>query len=177
MTRAEDRQTGVAESLLVTPAPCNLKVDVEPGQNEVTEQIAALESLSLTELRKRWSRSFNASVPRGLSQDMLIRGIAYKIQEKAYGGLSQAMKRKLNAIAKQIDDGDLRGFDSGPALKSGAKLIREWQAQTYTVTVLDDGFEYNGKRYGSLSMIAREITGVRWSGPRFFGLKKEKVDA
>jgi len=112
-----------------------------------------------------------------LSQDMLIRGIAYKIQEKAYGGLSQSMKRKLNTIAKQIDGDDRSGFDPGPALKPGAKLIREWQAQTYTVTVLDDGFEYDGKRYGSLSMIAREITGVRWSGPRFFGLKKEKVDA
>lgn len=159
------------------PASSNSETNIDPKPNDVAEQIAALESLSLTELRKRWSRSFNASVPKGLSQDMLIRGIAYKIQEKAYGGLSQAMKRKLNAIAKQIDDGDLRGFDPEPALKPGVKLIREWQAQTYMVTVLDDGFEYNGKRYGSLSMIAREITGVRWSGPRFFGLKKGKVDA
>jgi len=161
----------------MTPAPCNLKVDVEPEPNEVIEQIAALENINLAELRKRWTRMFNASVPKGLSQDMLIRGIAYKIQEKAYGGLSQSMKRKLNTIAKQIDGDDRSGFDPGPALKPGAKLIREWQAQTYTVTVLDDGFEYDGKRYGSLSMIAREITGVRWSGPRFFGLKKEKVDA
>lgn len=145
--------------------------------NDIDRQIAELDNLPLLELRKRWTRMFNASVPKGLSQDMLIRGIAYKIQEKAYGGLSQSMKRKLNTIAKQIDGDDRGGLDTGPALKPGAKLIREWQAQTYTVTVLDDGFEYNGKRYGSLSMIAREITGVRWSGPRFFGLKKEKVDA
>jgi len=177
MTHVEDMQTEVAENLLAIPAPCNLKIVIESGQNEVTKQIAMLESLCLAELRKRWTRMFSASVPRGLSQDMLIRGIAYKIQEKAYGGLSQAMKRKLNTVAKQIDGDDRGGLVTGPALKSGAKLIREWQAQTYTVTVLDDGFEYNGKRYGSLSMIAREITGVRWSGPRFFGLKKEKVDA
>lgn len=177
MTRAEARRGRDAEELSVPLASCNSETNIDPKPNNVAEQIAALENINLAELRKRWTRMFGASVPKGLSQDMLIRGIAYKIQEKAYGGLSQAMKRKLNAIAKQIDDGDLRGFDTGPALKSGAKLIREWQAQTYQVTVLDDGFEFNGNRYRSLSMIAREITGVRWSGPKFFGLKKEKVDA
>ena len=177
MKRVNGRKGRVAEELSVTPAPCISETNIGPIPNDVTGQIAGLENLSLTELRKRWTRLFGVSVPSGLSQDMLIRGLAYKIQEKAHGGLSQAMKRKLNTIAKQLEEGSGKGFIPGPTLKPGAKLIREWQARAYTVTVLEDGFEYNGKRYGSLSMIAREITGARWSGPRFFGLRKDKVDA
>jgi len=144
--------------------------------NDTDQQIDELDSLPLLDIRKRWTRMFGAFVPKGLSQDMLIRGIAYKIQEQTQGGLSQATKRKLNTIAKQIDGDDRSGLDTGPALKPGTKLIREWQARPYTVTVLDEGFEYNGKRYGTLSIIAREIAGLRWSGPKFFGLKKGKVD-
>ena len=139
---------------------------------DVSAEILALNDLSLLELRKRWQRLFNNPIPKGLSRDLIVRGIAYKIQERAFGGLSQSNKRKLRTLAKQLETDDRSGFDLGPTLKPGAKLIREWQAHTYTVIVLEDGFEFEGRRYGSLSMIAREITGVRWSGPRFFGLKK-----
>jgi hypothetical protein len=151
-----------------------MKTETDP--KDISEQIATLETLSLTELRKRWSRLFKASVPSGLSSDLMIRGIAYKIQEQAFGGLSQAAKRKLGTFAKQLEGDSRKGFEAGSDLKPGAKLIREWQARTYQVTVLEDGFEFKGKSYGSLSMIAREITGVRWSGPRFFGLGKERAD-
>ncbi len=152
-------------------------MNTEANLSDISIEIDKLTDYNLTELRKRWTRMFGVSVPRGLSHDMLIRGIAYKIQEQAHGGLSQATKRKLKTIATQLEDDSGKEFVPGLTLKPGAKLIREWQARAYTVTVLDDGFEYNGKRYGSLSMIAREITGARWSGPRFFGLKKDKVDA
>jgi len=145
--------------------------------NDVSARIDALETLSLPELRRRWSRLFKASVPSGLSRDLMIRGLAYKLQEQAFGGLAQAAKRKLGTFAKQLEGDSRKSFEADSDLKPGAKLIREWQARTYTVTVLDDGFEFGGKRYGSLSMIAREITGVRWSGPRFFGLGKERAHA
>lgn len=177
MMRADDQQTGDADNLSASPSPCVSVTKIDSQQKGMAEQIAALETLSLTELRKRWSRLFKASVPSGLSSDLMIRGIAYKIQEQAFGGLKQATKRKLSTFAKQLEGNSRKGFVAGPNLKPGAKLIREWRAQTYHVTVLDDGFEFEGKRYGSLSMIAREITGVRWSGPRFFGLGKEGTDA
>jgi len=176
MMRVDEWAEGVAEDFTVTRASCNSEAFADNKRNDETRKLEGIEKLSLKDVRKRWSRLFNAPVPSGLSRDLMVRGIVYKIQEKAHGGLSQATKRKLNTIAKQLKDDNGKGFAPGPELKPGAKLIREWQARTYTVTVLDDGFEYNGKRYGSLSMIAREITGVRWSGPKFFGLKKGKVD-
>ena len=143
----------------------------------VEAEIAALDDRSLTELRKRWSRLFKSSTPKGFSRDLIVRGLAYKIQEKAHGGLSQSARRKLRTLAKQLEADDRSGFDPGPTLKPGAKLIREWQERTYTITVLQDGFEYEGQRYQSLSKVAREITGVRWSGPRFFGLRQGKANA
>jgi hypothetical protein len=143
----------------------------------VQAEIAAIGKLSLQEMRKRWQRTFNCPASTGLSRDMMMRGLAHKIQERAYGGLPQSVKRKLQTLAKQLDVDNGRSFNPGPTLKPGAKLIREWNARTYAVTVLEDGFEYDGRSFGSLSKIAREITGAKWSGPRFFGLKKSTADA
>jgi len=88
------------------------------------------------------------------------------------GGLSATTKRKLRAFAEQLETGNGTTFDAGITLKPGAKLVREWHGETYAVIALDDGFEFDGRRYRSLSKIAREITGAHWSGPRFFGLKR-----
>jgi hypothetical protein len=97
--------------------------------------------------------------------------VAYRLQEKALGGLTGAVKRKLKLLAQQAQPGGaLEAFIS---LKPGTKLVRSWHGKTFTITVLQDGFEYDGKRYGSLSQIACLITGTRWSGPRFFGLKSK----
>jgi Protein of unknown function (DUF2924) len=102
----------------------------------------------------------------------LMRGIAYKIQECAHGGLSRATLRKLQALAEQLEAGDGRWLDPYPALKPGTRLVRSWGGEAHSVLVLDEGFEYRGARFRSLSQIARAITGGRWSGPRFFGLKR-----
>ena len=142
----------------------------------VDAEIAGLEGLPIDQLRKQWQRTFNVAVPRGLSRDLMVRGLAYRMQERVHGGLSQSARRKLRTFAKQLKAGDRAAFDPGPSLKPGSKLIRDWQGRTLTVSVLEDSFEYKGRCYGSLSMIAREITGVRWSGPRFFGLKKTERD-
>ncbi len=88
------------------------------------------------------------------------------------GGLSAAAKRKLRDFAEQLETGDGTAFDPGIVLKPGAKLLREWGGDTYVVIALEDGFEFEGRRYRSLTKIARVITGAHWSGPRFFGLKR-----
>jgi hypothetical protein len=105
-----------------------------------------------------------------VARDLLVLGVAWKIQEQAYGGLGAATKRRLADLAKTMEqDGDLVRRRVA-RLKPGAKLIREWRGETHTVIVLEDGFEWRGKRRRSLSVIAKLITGAHWSGPRFFGL-------
>ena len=98
-------------------------------------------------------------------------GVAWKIQEQAHGGLGAATKRRLADLAKTMEkNGDVTR-DRVTCFKPGARLVREWHGETHTVIVLEDGFQWKGRRWRSLSVIAREITGVHWSGPRFFGLK------
>lgn len=148
--------------------------------SDVEHRIRELSDLSLPQLRKRWTRTFNAPVPQGMSRDLLVRGLAYRLQEQVLGALSRSTKRRLNTMAGQLRHDRHGGFATGTALKAGTKLVREWQARSYSVIVLEDGFAYDGKRYRSLSMIAREITGARWSVPRFFGLNgrsRENADA
>ncbi len=138
----------------------------------IENEIAALEDLGAQDLRKRWRRFYHTEPPAGLSRDLQTRAIAYKMQERVHGSLPQSVKRKLRTLAKQLETGSDGKFKPGIMLKPGAKLVREWGGRTHSVVVLDDGFDYQGKRYPSLSMIAREITGARWSGPRFFGIRQ-----
>ncbi len=135
----------------------------------VAELLARLNDLTLDELRAEWRRLYRSAPPR-LSRDLMRRAIAYRIQEKAFGGLSAASKRKLKDHATQIEITGRVRPDSRPVVRSGARLVREWNGRTYTVTVTEDGFEYGGKTYRSLTKVARVITGAHWSGPRFFGL-------
>jgi hypothetical protein len=121
-------------------------------------------------LHDEWRRLYRAHPPKRLSRDLLVLGVAWKIQEKVSGGLGTAFKRRLANLAKTMEqDGDLTRSRVA-RLKPGAKLIREWRGETHTVAVLENGFEWQGKRWRSLSGIATEITGSHWSGPRFFGL-------
>jgi hypothetical protein len=107
----------------------------------------------------------------GLSRDLIIRGLADKLQQRAHGGPSRALQRHLQILAGELKKG-ARSFDRGMVLKTGATLVRRWRGHTHTVLVREDGFEYEGQRYRSLSLIAAQITGAHWSGPRFFGLTK-----
>jgi len=109
----------------------------------------------------------------GLSRDLLMRAIANQLQEATLGGLLPRVKRKLAALAGNAEN-DPKGSALTPMarLKPGSKLVRTWHGQTHSVLVLDDGFEHQGRRYASLSQIAGAVTGVHWSGPRFFGLDR-----
>ena len=124
---------------------------------------------SLDKLRGEWRRLYRCEPPR-ISRDLLLRGIAYRRQELKHGGLGKTTRRKLKTLAKMFRTTGRVGPDPGLALKPGARLVREWHGRTHTVTVTEDGFEYAGTSYSSLTKIAKKITGAHWSGPRFFGL-------
>jgi hypothetical protein len=140
---------------------------------EVAQRLEALCDLTSDELRKEWRRLYRTQPPR-LSRDLLIRAIAYRIQGLRYGGLSKAMRRKLASLVEARDTGAEIAKAGAERIRAGARLIREWNGRTHTVMVEEDGFSYAGQNYRSLSAVARDITGARWSGPRFFGLAMKK---
>ena len=102
--------------------------------------------------------------PLGLSRDLIIRGLADKLQQRAHGGPSRALQRRLRTLAAEFEKG-ARSFDPDIVLKTGATLVRQWRGHTHTVLAREDGFEYEGERYRSLTVIAERITGAHWSGP------------
>lgn len=146
-----------------------MTASVEAKTREAVERrLAALERLELDTLRTEWRRVIKTKPSLRISADLLRRGIAYCVQEAAYGGLRLDTIRQLAATARNTSP----GVKSASDMKAGTTLIREWHGRTHTVRALEDGFEYEGRRYTSLTKIAYEITGTAWSGPRFFGLVK-----
>jgi hypothetical protein len=144
---------------------------------DIEAQIVALEALTIGELQTEWSRVYRAEPPIRLSRDLLLRGVAYRVQERAYGGLSLSTKRRLRTLSEGFDRREGTGAAPTLKLKPGTKLVREWHRQVHTVSILDNGFEYQGEIYRSLTGIARRITGSGWSGPRFFGIGNHKRGA
>ena len=138
---------------------------------EVDGQIAELAHRSTHDLRLAWRRLHRVEPPQGLSRDLLIRALVHQLQEQSYGGTGRALQRRLQTLTGEREK---RGASSdlGAALKTGTTLVRQWRGHTHAVLVRDDGFEYEGQPYRSLSVIAKRITGAHWSGPRFFGLIK-----
>jgi hypothetical protein len=133
--------------------------------------IEELDSLSREALCGRYEELYGRPVPKGMSRPLILRLVAYRIQEIAAGGPNIALKRRLAKLAAEFDTSGSITVESRPTIKAGTRLIREWRGETHAVTVTDEGFLYREKPYRSLSVIAREITGTRWSGPAFFGLK------
>ena len=138
-------------------------------------ELAALPTLSAHQLQLKWQDLRCGDPTARSSRDLMLREIAYKMQERAHGGLAPAIRRRLRALAEEIEANGAEALASVPLLKPGTRLLREWGGKTHTVIVLDDGFEYAGERHHSLTQIARRITGAHWSGPRFFGLSKAAV--
>ncbi len=137
---------------------------------DVIGKVAALPSLENDELKKLWIELFDEPTPRK-KRDYLIPRLAWRIQELAYGGLSDNAQDRINRLMRSKEE--LKPANRRvrrPAV--GTKLIREYQGIEHQVTVTRNGFEYQGRSFGSLSHIAREITGTRWSGPLFFGLTR-----
>ena len=136
------------------------------------DEIAALQGAATHDLRIAWRRLCRGEPPRCMTRELMIRAIAYRMQERVHGGLAPATKRRLQGLVAEIEAKGTEAFDPGIVLKPGARLVREWAGRMHTVVVLEDGFDYDGNRYPSLSKIAARITGAHWSGPRFFGIRK-----
>ena len=138
-------------------------------------EIGSLEATPTQELKIEWRRLYRSEPPRSMPRDLMIRALAYRMQERAHGGLAPATKRKLRSLVAELDTNGAQVFDPVVALKPGARLLREWAGETHTVVVLEEGFDYGGERYSSLTKIAAKITGAHWSGPRFFGIGKSRT--
>jgi hypothetical protein len=134
-------------------------------------EIASLSQLGIDDLRERWKAMYGKAPSQEIGRSFLTRAIAYRLQERAYGGLRPSTRRLLARVAEETATGSSAKKPQIRKAQSGTILIRQWQGNAHRVTMLDDGVSFNGKRYRSLSEVAREITGSRWSGPRFFGLR------
>ena len=163
-------KTASMEPNQAAPYPSTARENIRPtAQVELSQKIAALTDLSAQQLRAEWRRLYRGQPPR-LSRDLLGRAIAYRMQELAYGGLSRATQRKLLTLTKELESNGSIVCNAGQRIRPGMRLVREWRGRTHTVVVTEDGFEFSGKSYSSLSKIAHAITGAHWSGPRFFSL-------
>lgn len=139
------------------------------GRDKLAADLAALATMSPAQLRERWVEASKKPVPR-LSPAMLRRALAYELQAKVLGGLSRAAQQRLDQAA----DAKTQTRSASP----GMRLVREWQDKVHIVTIGENGeVEWNGQVWRSLSEVARAITGTRWSGPAFFGLKQRKGKA
>lgn len=151
------------------------KRSVSVAQSEARDPLNAelnfIEEMNVEALRKRWRTARGKEAPKGLPPQLLRAALAYDIQAARFGGLPSKTRRRLARLAARLkkDPNAPLLIDEPPT--PGARLTREWRGKRHVVEVLNDGFTYRGKIYTSLSEIARTITGARWSGPRFFGLK------
>ena len=139
------------------------------------EALARLPELNLGELRQHWRTLYKTEASPHLSRELLVRAVAYRMQEVALGGLRPAQQRRLRQYAQEFKNTGETRLRARPALKPGTRLVRKWQGRTYEVLVLDEGFSWQGTHHRSLSAIARKITGTAWSGPLFFGVKPNRA--
>jgi Protein of unknown function (DUF2924) len=142
-------------------------------KQSVDQRLNALRGLSKPALCKLWEELFAASPPAKLRADLMIPILAYRIQEQAFGALRATTRTRLRtlSVAFEKDAGSAIAFP--PTLQPGTRLVRQWRDQVHLVNVEANRYEYRGARYQSLSEIARLITGTRWSGPLFFGIKNK----
>jgi hypothetical protein len=138
---------------------------------EVEVELERLPKMSIVGLRSRYRELFRTDPPKAFGRDLLRRSIAHRIQERAYGGLSRDHQRLLDQLARAAQAKPNGRLELPRRIKPGSELVRTWNRRTYRVLVMEKGFACEGKTYSSLSQIAFEITGTKWNGSRFFGLR------
>ncbi len=136
-------------------------------------RLALLPKLSKTDLHNLWQELFQKQPPETLRRNLLIPILGYRLQELEFRSLKSDARRRLFESAEGLEPNRNAPGLATPSIKAGTRLVRQWQGKTHVVHVDGRGYEYNGSRYESLSEIARLITGTRWSGPLFFGLKQK----
>lgn len=158
----------LAPDTLVEIVGAHHRADIDP----LATALAALGQKSHSDLRVEWRRLYQTHPPKKLGRDLLELGVAWKLQERALGGVSATNKRQLDELARTMDTKSGLAQVRRKSLKPGARLRRSWGGETHEILVVEDGYIWQGQTWASLSAIAREMTGTRWSGPRFFGLDK-----
>jgi hypothetical protein len=148
----------------------------EPVDPAVEAELDRLAVMPIVQLRVRYREVFRDAPPIAFGPDLLRRSIAHRIQEKAYGGLSRQAQHLLDQMIKAYAAKPGGKIAPPRRIKPGSVLVREWNGRSYRVTVQEDGFAYDGNTFGNLSEIAGLITGTRWNGPRFFGLRSKAQD-
>lgn len=145
---------------------------------DMSQQFGGLLSMKPPELRSKW-RDVYRNVAPDIGPDLLRRGIAYRLQERRQGSLASSTRRDIERLIKRLGKGEGELATDAPSLKTGTRLVRSWRDKMHHVLVLDEGYEFAGRRYQSLTQIAYDITGAHWSGPRFFGLatRRKRVTA
>ena len=142
--------------------------------SSITKRLASLPKLSKLALRDLWKQLFKKEPPPEIRKDLMLRIVAHRLQEQEFGGLSEANCRRLRQLATTFEDNPDTVVSTRPPIKPGTRLVRQWKEQVHVVEVEAEGYAYRGSRYENLSEIARLITGTRWSGPLFFGLKAKQ---
>jgi hypothetical protein len=140
--------------------------------DSLSEQIATLPSLNKAQLLAIWAANFSKDPPPNLRKELMVPILAYRMQEKEFGGLSHSARRRLREIADSLDTKKPSQELPDSAPPNGTRLLRMWKGEMHEVFATGNGYLYRGETYSSLSKIAREITGTRWSGPLFFGVRK-----
>jgi hypothetical protein len=140
----------------------------------ITQKLSSLPHASKSALCHLWRQIFKKEPPSEIQKDLMLRIIAYRLQEQEFGGLSDAARRRLRQLANAFESDATATVSTRPPIKPGTRLVRQWNERVHVVNVEAKSYEYKGARYESLSEIARLITGTRWSGPLFFGLKSKR---
>ena len=140
-----------------------------PAAFDLDAELARIASLTMEQLRSEWRMAMSRDPPTSLSRDLIARVLSHRLQENTFGGLSPQLRRALDSSSK----GEQAGLQR---IKPGSVLVREYNGVLHEVTIAPDGFSWQGETYASLSTIARKITGTKWSGPRFFGLRDAQPD-
>lgn len=148
-----------------------------PVIEQINDALAILKSAPIADLRAKWRAIFRTDPPSAFGPDLLRRSLAKHRQEQSFGGLSSVARRELERAVHSLKHKATGRIEVARRIRTGAVLVRQWQGQTFRVTVADRGFRYSGETFASLSEIARKITGTRWNGPRFFGLRIAKCSA
>jgi hypothetical protein len=138
---------------------------------EVEAELDQLPKMRIIDLRNRYRELFRTEPPRAFGPDLLGRSIAHRIQERAYGGLSREHQRLLDQLVKAARAQPNGRIELPRQIKPGSELVRTWNRRTYRIVVMEKGFAWEGRTFSSLSEIALAITGTKWNGPRFFGLR------
>ena len=152
----------------MTSTPRQLRAAADPA---VEAELGRLPTTPIPDLRKRYRELFRIEPPKAFGPDLLRRSIAQRVQERVYGGLASSHQRLLDQLVKSASAKPNGRLELPRRIKPGSELVRTWNGRTHRVLVVADGFTYGGKPYASLSEIASAITGTRWNGPRFFGLR------